>query len=315
MDNRQVLELVNAEIKRQQRSALRTYITFAVLGLLSSSAVVFAVVQLTDYKTGDVLTAKGLNDKFNAILSNIAQIESGVGSVTTPTQEIAGAVSIDPNTALVIGFNTAFDTELQVGDALSIMGEVHSIASIEGPGNLTLDADHTVGASIVLAYTDGNLLTIKTSAGKNNLVVDKSGNLIANGFVTRRIARATGLGPNVGQINALVPGRTLSMNKMLAETTLRIAYSESFGVNNVRGGCRWEILIDGNTCPSGALVYDISTNINIFRSASVFGYCKVPAAGSHTITIHSGPVPGSVEGQCYTGWSASRWTLEAEEVW
>ena len=54
MDKKQILEVANGKIKKQRRSAIRTYIVSVILEFLSSSAAVFAVVQLTDFNSDGI---------------------------------------------------------------------------------------------------------------------------------------------------------------------------------------------------------------------------------------------------------------------
>ncbi|KOR30476.1 hypothetical protein TI05_13920 [Achromatium sp. WMS3] len=137
-----------------------------------------------------------------------------------------------------------------------------------------------------------------------------------NGNVGRTIAYATGNGPNddtdIGQIKS----RVLRFTKAKAATKLRISYTDNLRVLGTDKACRWEIRVDGKSCPKQALYYDYydGKRNNINRSHSVVGYCSGIAAGVHTIGVWVSTTPGHSLSDCYTGWANSTWVLEAEEV-
>ncbi|MGI4994012.1 LamG-like jellyroll fold domain-containing protein [Halobacteriovorax sp. GFR7] len=60
---------------------------------------------------------------------------------------IQGQVSVTAGEVNVVGTNTRFVADLSVGDNIIIAGEAHSIASITDNTNLTLNANHTLGAT------------------------------------------------------------------------------------------------------------------------------------------------------------------------
>jgi len=160
----------------------------------------------------------------------------------------------------------------------------------------------------VSVSSDGKVGIGTTTPGAK---LDVAGNLI------RTIAYATGNGPyddtNVGQIKS----RVLSFSKAKTNTKIRISYTDNLRVLGSGKTCRWEIRVDGTSCPSQALVYDYYTNKddNHHRSRTVVGYCSGVAAGSHTIGIWVGPLSsGHSSSDCYTGWDNSTWVIEAEEV-
>ena len=138
---------------------------------------------------------------------------------------------------------------------------------------------------------------------------------VAGNFI-RTIAYATSNGPNdstnVGQIKT----RVLSFSKAKTDTKIRISYTDNLRTHGNAKGCRWEIRVDGRSCPNQALVYDdyASANDNTHSSRTVAGYCSGVAAGSHTIGIWVGNTPGYSGSDCYTGWSSSTWVIEAEEI-
>jgi hypothetical protein len=188
------------------------------------------------------------------------------------------------------------------------------VASIISDVELQLDVAHSAGASGAFAYTDNDLLLLKTGDTQERLAVDKSGYLI------RRIPRATGLGPADDTDSGQIVSRVLTVNKSRTDTALRIGYTDNFRAVQSGGGysCSWEVRVDGAPCPGGALRYD---HYNGYTAGSmhfpghVVGYCEGIAAGSHEIQVWVGPPPSQVVANCYTGWYESRWTLEAEEVY
>ena len=226
---------------------------------------------------------------------------------------LTGTVTVTANAITVTGIGTLFTSELNVGDAIEIEGEVHSVATINNDSELVLDAVHSAGASDALAYTDSDLLSLKNGDSQERLVVDKSGYLI------RRMQRATGLGPldqtDVGQIAS----RVLTFNKSRSDTSIRINYTDSMRPYNVAApsSCRYELRVDGVSCPGGELTYDyyISPGGDILISSySVVGYCDGIASGKHQIQVWVSSTPGYPGTDCATGWFDARWTLEAEEV-
>jgi len=159
----------------------------------------------------------------------------------------------------------------------------------------------------VSVSSDGKVGIGTTTPGAK---LDVAGNLI------RTIAYATGNGPNDGTDVGQIKSRVLSFNKAKTSTKIRISYTDNLRVIGTNKACRWEIRVDGTSCPSQALIYDYyaKKDDNTHRSRTVVGYCSGVAAGSHTIGIWVGNLPGYSGGDCYTGWNNSTWVIEAEEV-
>ncbi len=136
------------------------------------------------------------------------------------------------------------------------------------------------------------------------------------GNLIRTIAYATSNGPNDGTDVGQIKSRVLSFSKAKTDTKIRISYTDNLRTHGSAKGCRWEIRVDGRSCPNQALVYDdyASGNDNTHSSRTVAGYCSGVAAGSHTIGIWVGNTPGYSGSDCYTGWSSSTWVIEAEEI-
>jgi len=137
------------------------------------------------------------------------------------------------------------------------------------------------------------------------------------GHVIRTIAYATGNGPNDSTNDGQIKSRVLSFSKAKTNTKIRISYTDNLRTAGAQKACRWEIRVDGSSCPNQALVYDyyVENNDHPHRSRTVVGYCTGIAAGSHTIGIWVGNTPAGYSGSdCYTGWYNSTWVIEAEEV-
>ncbi len=280
------------------------------------------------FKTGDVLTAPQLNDNFNALKSGIdtnttatSNIESLTSRVSNLEQtastsigdlqrSLTGLVSMSINSLTVNGTGTLFTNELNVGDALKIGNEVFNVASITSDTSLTVSAARTNPDVIdSVAQTDNDLLALKTGAGENKVTVTKSGQMI------RQISRATGAA-NDSRDTGFITGRSLSFNKAKDTTAMRIGYSDNFRVTGTSKACRWEITVDDVSCPDYPLIFDFYSDAgNTHRSTSMFGYCEGVSAGTHTIKVKVGSTPGYTASDCFTGWSNSRWTLEAEETY
>ncbi|WP_133510966.1 hypothetical protein [Candidatus Thiosymbion oneisti] len=127
------------------------------------------------------------------------------------------------------------------------------------------------------------------------------------------------LGPEDGKESGALEGRKLTFNKHKKDSVIRIGYTDNFRVIGERKACRWEIKVDGKSCPSGKLVYDRhdGNNSNVRTSNHVIGYCENLPKGNHTIKVWVGPRPGNdryKKSNCDTGWAKSRWTLEVMEI-
>jgi len=159
----------------------------------------------------------------------------------------------------------------------------------------------------VSVSSDGKV-GIGTTTPKAKL--DVAGNLI------RTIAHVTGNGPNDGTDVGQITTRVLSFTKAKTNTKIRISYTDNLRTAGTGKACRWEIRVDGRSCPNQALIYDdyASKDDNTHSSRTVVGYCSGVAAGSHTIGIWVGNTPGYSGSDCYTGWNNSTWVIEAEEV-
>jgi hypothetical protein len=152
-------------------------------------------------------------------------------------------------------------------------------------------------------------------------IPDPLAKLTVNGAMIRRLAVATGLGPNDGTDEGQISSRVLSFTKVYADTAVRVFYCDNLRINTQNAACRWEIRFNGQAPPGGAIFQDKYSNItgavssNQHEPATIIGYATGLAAGTYTIEVWVGPVPGYPVNDAYTGWNNSRWTLEAQEVW
>ena len=172
-----------------------------------------------------------------------------------------------------------------------------------------IEADHAVAAD----QASGNFQVANTLTATNAGV---------SGTFIRKIARSGGNGPGDDTDNGNLVSRTLTFTKTQAATGVPVSYNDNLRVAN-GGACRWEIIFNGASCPmpAGGLVYDVYfggvAGMNHHRPEALFGTCMGLAAGSYNIQIRVGAVAsgsGQPIGDCYTGWFAATWQLEAEEV-
>ncbi|RPI53483.1 MAG: hypothetical protein EHM49_04305, partial [Deltaproteobacteria bacterium] len=97
---------------------------------------------------------------------------------------LTGTVSPTQTSATLEGVGTAFNTELEVGDAIRIPSdvslmvayEIFTVAGITDADTLTLDSVYTGGTTTgLIAYKDGDLLRLANGDGVQKLLVDKDG--------------------------------------------------------------------------------------------------------------------------------------------
>nr|VFJ58546.1 MAG: Collagen triple helix repeat-containing protein [Candidatus Kentron sp. FW] len=97
-----------------------------------------------------------------------------LGNLSKP---LTGHIAVAKGSTNVTGVETRFTRELTVGNSLLIGEEVFIVTEILGDTELTLDASHTAGALNAAAYTDSDLLLVRTGAEEDALVIDKSANI------------------------------------------------------------------------------------------------------------------------------------------
>ena len=97
-----------------------------------------------------------------------------LGNLSKP---LTGRVTVPANSTDVTGVGTKFTQELAIGDSLAIGEEVFIVRKIEGNTELFIDEPHTEGALNATAYSDSDLLRVRTGAGEDALVINRSGNV------------------------------------------------------------------------------------------------------------------------------------------
>jgi hypothetical protein len=142
------------------------------------------------------------------------------------------------------------------------------------------------------------------------------GSLTVGGAIIRKVAVATDLGPNDETDSGQIKSRVLKFTKVHKDTAIRILYCDNLRVLGKNAAARWEIKVDGKAPPGGGLYYDkYGSEGNYHRPTTLMGCAIGLAPGTHTIGVWIGKIPGRPKCNAYTGWSNSRWTIEAEEVW
>ena len=200
-----------------------------------------------------------------------------------------------------------------------------AVSNAEAGENITIQTE-----GVVNGFSDldiGKMYYLKTTPGEIGLDYSCKAVAVASSEskVTiywglpqiKTMQRATGLGPEYSTDSGQIPNRVLTFNKNQDDTAIRIGYTDNLRVGGSNKACRWEIRVNGQTCPDGSLVYDYySTQYeSTYRSRHVIGYCEGINAGSNEIQVWVGNTPGYSGSDCHTGWSSSRWTIEAEEVY
>ena len=303
--------MIKPNFKKNKRFAIKTYVVYATLGLLSSSLLAYAAVNIPSFQDNTLLSASDLNSKINELVKHIDALEAKVGSSATSLVALTGKVSITATSDVIDGSGTHFDQELRIGDAISVAGEIHKITAIESPVRVTTDALYSVDATDIFAYVDGHLLSARDMLDNEWMYVDKRGNTIINGNFIPKIAVASGRG-TARTGDGVIPSRTVTINKALDASKLRLMYSDTMGFGANGGECNWEFLVDNAACSGGRTQFLAgSASVNVHNPSTLLAYCSVPA-GSHTITMTVFKNGGATG--CTVNFGSGSWTLEAQEV-
>jgi hypothetical protein len=180
------------------------------------------------------------------------------------------------------------------------------------------DTRYAAGAGLALT---GTTFSVRDEGITGTMIADGTiGRADANAdFFIRRITRAQGYG-TVTAVGILT-GRTLTVTKMAADTSLRITYVDNIGfiMGDTATSCSVEVLLDGAPCavPGPLLMHFAGRNIDHLNEeitpVSFVGTCSAIPAGSHTIAVRA-------SGSCgrftlpVAGAGGQLWVLEAEEV-
>jgi hypothetical protein len=137
-------------------------------------------------------------------------------------------------------------------------------------------------------------------------------------------------GPLSAVSDGLVKARLLFFNKQGKDSRVLVSYHDNLQVKRrskkVKGfmaSCRWELKIDGASCPSGGISGSISVADNMALPAhghTLSGFCDGLKQGEHRLEVFVSPTPGFEGSSCITGWSnmpsgqGQNWLLEAREL-
>jgi hypothetical protein len=135
----------------------------------------------------------------------------------------------------------------------------------------------------------------------------------------RRHYAVTKNGPMDGRDSGFINGRVLNFHKASKNTAVRLTYYDNMRTYTPGHGgksCRWEIMVDGRSCPSGRIGGDayVYFRKNCHRPRLITGYCKNLPAGHHQVKVRVMPTPGYHGSDCFTGWMNQAWTLETMEL-
>jgi hypothetical protein len=95
---------------------------------------------------------------------------------------LTGVVTVTASSTEVLGGGTSFQSELRVGDALMIAGEIYEVASIADDTHLTLATAATASAAGVSATRDRSLFRVQNGAGTDVFRINRSGWVIGLGL-------------------------------------------------------------------------------------------------------------------------------------
>lgn len=178
--------------------------------------------------------------------------------------------------------------------------------------------------SLYLQYYTGKKVIINRPGQHGGLDVYGDtfikGDLRVEGKLIRKVHIATGLGPEDDRDSGLIKGRVLTFNKKHSDTAIRITYCDNFRVYGHNSAARLRLLVNGEDPKGGALIFDkyCSTSdaehTNQHEPETVMGYAIGVSSGNCEITINIEAITNHRLSNTHIGWHASRWTIEAEEV-
>jgi hypothetical protein len=130
-----------------------------------------------------------------------------------------------------------------------------------------------------------------------------------------------GHGPQDGRDAGVIKGRTFEFTKKQSSSRMMLTYNDNLRVYGHNKACRWEIFVDGRSCPSGRIAGDIyNVNDNAHRHHNLVGFCDKLSAGKHKMDIRVAQTPGYSSSDCYTGWhdrphrKGASWVMDAREI-
>ncbi|MBP9803386.1 MAG: hypothetical protein KBE22_00585 [Candidatus Accumulibacter sp.] len=289
-------------------------------------------------------TVKGLQDeKLNragdTVNGNLS-IQKGLlvgGNVGIGTSEADTKLEVIGGAHISNGSGFAVQAKYMASGSLTLGGRSSSFGDGWGWNANTAALMLETKAKTEIAVNDGNVrlaslmhyqggsapprITIGRDMGWETTPVRVAGSLDVAGEIVRKVSMATGLGPSDPTDNGQIVSRVLTFTKLYADTAIRIIWCDNIRVRGNDTAARWEIKVDGQAPPGGAIFQDKYsicdggvTVTDRHDPTTIVGYAVGVPPGVHTIGVWVGPVlPYSCE--AYTGWQSSRWTLEAQEVW
>nr|VFK77509.1 MAG: Collagen triple helix repeat-containing protein [Candidatus Kentron sp. MB] len=147
-----------------------------------------------------------------------------LGNLSKP---LSGHIAVAKGSHHMTGAGTHFTKELAVGDSLLIGDQVFRVAEILSDTILNLNVPHPTGAHNATAYTDTDLLSVRTGAEVTALSIDKSGNVGVGAKAPTTMLDVRG-GIRVGNEKRCDPAR---------EGTIR--YNNAFDEVEVCNGSAW----------------------------------------------------------------------------
>lgn len=172
---------------------------------------------------------------------------------------------------------------------------------------------HTL--SVMLTSNNGaDCYTGWAPTGSAQFVLEAEEHLVEDPYLTSITGRSTSTAGSSG-VDALVPGRALSFEKLHQDSRIRISYYDNMRAMPSTAHCSWSVFVDGQECPSGPIKTSLyqggEDNDHYFHT--LVGSCEGLSAGPHslTVSVHSNSLAS-----CYSGWDGSKqhFYLEAFEV-
>ena len=165
------------------------------------------------------------------------------------------------------------------------------------------------------------------SAGNVGIgTVNPNSTLEVAGDMIRTISRVYGIDGTAFPLTTNwqdVVGRTITYTKKASDTALRITYSDQkffYPINTTQNFAVFEIVVDGVSCPSGALVNYVVLNSGypVSDQSTQVKTCFNVNSGSHTIKVRvksNNSTSGSVSAAfgTFNGITLA-WMMEVEEV-
>lgn len=189
------------------------------------------------------------------------------------------------------------------------------LAMVVHASSVTTPTTFVSGTTILASEVNDNFAAHEAAINDNDSRIDA----LEAGLPI--VTYATGVGQDSTDDGAIT-SRTLTFTKVSSSTRLRITWSDTIRIKGdtaSAGAASWEILIDGSSIATpGPLQADLYESVlqgnDHHRPVTVVGYAEGVAAGTHTVSISVGPVPGQTLADALTGWNTRRFLLQVEEL-